>query len=103
MRSIRVAASGRAPSRGPKEPPAANDHDLFRLELVSLPDPRHELIRLAELTDCQCLSAGSVGSSINHGASSAASQASGRTAAVPEVHVGAERRGSGRDRIGLAV
>lgn len=36
---------------GPKTPPAATDHDLFRLELVNLIDARHELVRLAELID----------------------------------------------------
>ena len=36
---------------GPKKPPAASDHDLFRLELVNLVDTRHELVRLAELID----------------------------------------------------
>ena len=36
---------------GPKAPPAATDHDLFRLELVNLIDARHELVRLAELID----------------------------------------------------
>jgi len=36
---------------GPKKPPVASSHDLFRLELVNLIDPRHELVRLAELID----------------------------------------------------
>ena len=36
---------------GPKSPPAASDHDLFRLELITVIDRRHELVRLAELID----------------------------------------------------
>lgn len=36
---------------GPKAPPAATAHDLFRLELVNIIDARHELVRLEELID----------------------------------------------------
>lgn len=36
---------------GPKKPPVASDHDLFRLEPMKLIDPRHELLRLAELIE----------------------------------------------------
>ena len=36
---------------GPKSPPSATDHDLFRLELMSMIDRRHELVRLAGLID----------------------------------------------------
>ena len=34
-----------------KAPPAATDHDLFRLELMNLIDARHELVRLAALIE----------------------------------------------------
>ena len=36
-----------------KPPADAHDHDLFRLELVNLIDPRHELVRLGQLIDWQ--------------------------------------------------
>ena len=38
---------------GPKPADPRTDHDLFRTELVNLIDQRHELVRLAELINCQ--------------------------------------------------
>ena len=36
---------------GPKPADERSEHDLFRTELVNLVDPRHELVRLADLID----------------------------------------------------
>jgi len=43
---------------GPKPPQEPTDQDLFRTELVNLIEPRHELVRLAELIDWPSASSG---------------------------------------------
>jgi transposase, IS5 family len=41
---------------GPKAADSRTGHDLFRTELVSLIDQRHELVRLGQLVDWQAFS-----------------------------------------------
>ena len=77
---------------GPKPADERADHDLFRTELLNLIDQRHELVRLAGLSDWPAFEAEWSPQFISTTGRPAAHATDGCTA-VLEARVRAQRRG----------